>query len=241
VIPTHISVKPPHGTRPKAHSLEFLLFDSDKELPDTFQGQFITLDQDPDRVGHELGRHLEHIVGQSGGKNDDLGRGRQVSVNVVDLVLETLVEQLVGFIEDEHLDVLGAERSSTDHVEHTAGRAGHDVLSVLELLDVLADTGAADTGVALDVHVVSQGKDDVLDLDGQFSCGRENEGLAFSDGGIDRLEDRDTERRGLTGTGLSLGDDVSAGDDGQDGSLLDSGGLLEVCERGIVSFKSGMS
>lgn len=59
------------------------------------------------------------------------------------------------------------------------------MLSVFELLDVLADTGSTDTGVALDVHVISQGEDDVLNLNSQFSGGRENESLAFSDGRID--------------------------------------------------------
>lgn len=167
-------------------------------------------------------------MGQGGGQDDDLSRGRQVSVNVVDLILETLVEQLVGFIEDEHLDVLGSECSSTDHVEYTTGSTGDDVLSVFELLDVFSDTGSTDTGVALDVHVVSQGEDYVLDLNSQFSSGREDESLTFSDGRVDRLEDRDTERRGLTGTRLSLGNDIPTGNDGQDGSLLDSGRLFEV-------------
>lgn len=42
------------------------------------------------------------------------------------------------------------------------------------------------------------------------------------------LEDRDREGGGLSGTRLSLGDTVSAGDDGHDSSLLDGGGSLET-------------
>lgn len=42
------------------------------------------------------------------------------------------------------------------------------------------------------------------------------------------LQDRDGESGRLSGTRLGLGDTVSAGDDGHDGSLLDSRGSLET-------------
>ena len=42
------------------------------------------------------------------------------------------------------------------------------------------------------------------------------------------LEDGNGEGGGLSGTGLSLGDTVTASDDGLDGSLLDSGRALET-------------
>lgn len=171
-----------------------------------------------------------------GREDDDLGRGGQVAVDVVDLVLETLVEELVGLIEDEHLqraqggevsqsssrerarrvegsanlDVPRPEVPPSDHVEHSTRRSTDDVLSVVELLDVLPNASSSNAGVALDVHVVSEGEDDALDLGGQFSSGGEDEGLGLSDGGVDRLEGRDREGRGLSGSRLSLGDNVSA-------------------------------
>jgi len=83
--------------------LPILLLDGDEELLDSLERQLITLDKDPDRVGHELGGHLEDVVREGGRENDDLRRGREVSVDVVDLVLESLVEELIGLIEDEHL------------------------------------------------------------------------------------------------------------------------------------------
>ena len=58
----------------------------------------------------------------------------------------------------------GSKGSSTDHVEYTTGCIGNDVLSVFELLDVLADTGTTNTGVALDVHVVAERDDDLAPL-----------------------------------------------------------------------------
>jgi hypothetical protein len=94
-----------------AKGVEFpvLLLDGDEELLDTLERQLVSLDEDSDRVGHELGRHLEDVVREGGGEDDDLRGGRKVSVDVVDLVLKSLVEELVGLIENEHLGTNGDE------------------------------------------------------------------------------------------------------------------------------------
>ena len=78
--------------------LPLLSLHSNEELLDALQGQLVTLDQDPDGVGHELAGHLEDLVGQSGGDEADLGGRREVSVDVVDLFLEPLVQHLVGLV-----------------------------------------------------------------------------------------------------------------------------------------------
>lgn len=87
----------------KRVKLPVFLFDGDKELLDSFKSQFITLDENSDRVGHELGSHFEDVMRESGGDNNDLGGGREVSVDVVNLVLKSLVEELIRFIKNEHL------------------------------------------------------------------------------------------------------------------------------------------
>ena len=53
---------------------------------------------------------------------------------------------------------------SVDHVEHMAGSTDDNLPSLLELSHVLSDVCTADTGVTIDVHVVTDGDDDVLDL-----------------------------------------------------------------------------
>uniref|UniRef100_A0A0K8RG64 Putative translation initiation factor 4f helicase subunit eif-4a n=1 Tax=Ixodes ricinus TaxID=34613 RepID=A0A0K8RG64_IXORI len=62
----------------------------------------------------------EDLVGQGGRDEHHLGARGQVSVHVVDLLLEALVEHFVGFIEYQHLDGTGAEipplRSCQRHV-----------------------------------------------------------------------------------------------------------------------------
>lgn len=59
--------------------------------------------KDADWVCHEFGGHFEDLVGQRGGDEHDLGGGRQVTVHVVDLLLEAFVKHLVSFIQHQHL------------------------------------------------------------------------------------------------------------------------------------------
>ena len=62
----------------------------------------------------------------------------------------------------------------------------------------------------LHVHVVAESQDDLLDLDGQLAGRREHQDLGLPHGRVDRLKDGDREGRSLTGTGLGLGNDVTA-------------------------------
>jgi hypothetical protein len=92
----------------------------------------------------------------------------------------------------------------------TAGGTNNDLGAVLESLHVITDAGATNAGVALDVHEVANGNDDLLDLLGQLTGGSEDEGLALLDVGVDLLEDRDGEGSSLASTGLGLGNDIVA-------------------------------
>jgi hypothetical protein len=58
--------------------------------------------------------------------------------DIVDLVLETTGEHLIGLIKDEHLDSVGAEHVAAKHVVHTAWCSDDEVHSVAELGDIVA-------------------------------------------------------------------------------------------------------
>lgn len=136
----------------------------------------------------------------------------------------------------------------------TTGGTDDDLRAIGQGLHVLADIGTTDTGVAVDVHEVTDGDNDLLDLLSQLTGRGQDEGLARLEIGVDLLEGGDREGSGLTGTGLGLGDDVGAWDglleiflfddfvlegrgmcgvkltldDGHDGTLLDSRRALET-------------
>ena len=208
--------------------LPFLLFDCNVELLDTFQRQFVPLDKDPNRLSHELLRHLEHIRGHGGREKNDLGVLREELEHLVDLVLETTGQHLVGFIKTEYFDGVGPEGSAVDHIKDTTGSADNDVNTLLQLAHILADVRSTDAGVTFYVHVVAESDDDLLNLLSKLTGRCEDESLGASDGEVKLLKDGDGEGRGLAGTGLGLSDDIVTLDDGDNRTLLDCGRTLET-------------
>ena len=148
--------------------------------------------------------------------------------DLVYLVLKTTGQHLVGLVETEDLDVVGAESTAVDHVEHTTRGADDDLDALLELGHVLTDVSAADASVALDVHVVAEGDDDLLDLLRELAGRGKDQRLSALDIRVDALEDGDGKGRGLASTGLGLRDDVVSLDNRDDSTLLDSRGALET-------------
>ena len=92
----------------------------------------------------------------------------------------------------------------------TAGGTDNDLGAVLEGLHVVTDAGATNAGVALDLHEVADGNNDLLDLLSKLTGGSEDEGLASLDVGVKLLENGDGEGSGLASTGLGLGNDIVA-------------------------------
>ena len=209
--------------------LPILFLNGDKELLDAFQRQLITLDENADRIGHELRSHLQYVVWESGAQEYDLCCRGEVAVYVVNLVLEPLVQQLISFVKDQHLDVSCPQATSTNHVEDSSRGSRYDMLAVFEFAYVFANGRAANASVTLDVHVVPQRQNDRLNLSGELAGRGKHQCLCLSDGHIDRLKYGDGECRGLSCSGLSLSNNVASLGNGQDSTLLDSGRLFEVC------------
>ena len=69
--------------------LPLLLLNSNVELLDTLKGKFLLLDQDTDGVTHELGGHLQDVLGHGGRKQGNLGGLGEKLEDVVDLLSET--------------------------------------------------------------------------------------------------------------------------------------------------------
>ena len=58
-------------------------------------------------------------MGESGRDEADLGCWWKVSVDVIDLLFESLVEHLISLVQDQHLD--SPERESSEVIEVKAG------------------------------------------------------------------------------------------------------------------------
>mmetsp|Transcript_57834 Transcript_57834/g.136049 ORF Transcript_57834/g.136049 Transcript_57834/m.136049 type:complete len:268 (-) Transcript_57834:285-1088(-) len=168
--------------------LPLLALHRHEKLLDPLQRELVALHQDADRVRHELLGHLEHLPWQRRGNQEHLDLRRQVAVHVVDLLLETLVEHLVGLVEDERLDVARPQIPPPDHVEHAARGSRNDVHAVVELPDVIADALPSNARVRLHLHVVADSKDHLLRLRRKLPGGVHDEDLDFALCCIDELE-----------------------------------------------------
>ena len=128
----------------------------------------------------------------------------------------------------------------------TTGGTDNDLGAGAEGVHVVTNVGTTNAGVALNVHEVTDGDNDLLDLLSQLTGGSDNQSLAGLELLVDLLESGDGESGSLSGTRLGLGNDIVACgalvsimncadhgekhtlDDGHDSTLLDSGGTLET-------------
>jgi len=188
--------------------LPVLLLDGDVELLDTLKGKLGLLDQDADWVAHELGGDLKDILWHGGGQENDLGRLGEELEDIVDLLSETARQHLIGLIKDEHLHGVGLQEATLDHVLDTTWSTDDNLWALLESLHVITDGGTTNAGVALNVHEVTDGDNDLLDLLGQLTGWGEDKGLALLDVWVQLLEDRDGEGGSLSGTRLGLGNNI---------------------------------
>lgn len=119
-------------------------------------------------------------------------------------------KHLIGLVENEHLHGVGLQESALDHILDTTGSTDNDLRTLLERLHIITDAGTTNAGMALNVHEISDGNHDLLDLLGQLTGRGENQSLALLDAGVKLLEDGDRESGGLSGTGLSLRNNIMA-------------------------------
>ena len=127
--------------------------------------------------------------------------------------MKTYGKHLIGLVKNEHLHRVGLQESSLNHVLDTTWGTDNDLGTFLKSLHVITNAGTTDTCVALNVHEITDGDNDLLDLLGQFTGGGENQSLALLDVGVKLLENGDGESSGFSGSGLGLSDDIVAFDD----------------------------
>ena len=108
-----------------------------------------------------------------------------------------------------------------DQVLDPSHRADHDVAAGAQLCLLAADRRAAEHGHDIDTLALAVRAERLRDLDAQLARRRQHETLDLGLGGIDVLEHRQPERRGLARTGLRLADHVGPAQQRRDGLLLD--------------------
>ena len=102
----------------------------DVERLDAGERQLLLLHDNPERVGHPLGRELEALRRQGRREEGDLRLARHLLDDVLDLILEARVEHLVGLIEHDTFDVGRVEDTALEEVEHAAAPLSRRLQSI---------------------------------------------------------------------------------------------------------------
>jgi hypothetical protein len=105
--------------------------------------------------------------------------GRQSAENLENLVLETTREHLISLVKHELADamhVYGSEMrgsvligkhtedTTLDHGKNTTGGTDNNMHAGSKARNILTDSSASNAHHALGVHIVTEGKHDLLDL-----------------------------------------------------------------------------
>jgi hypothetical protein len=167
-------------------------------LLNTLKGQLILLHKDTNRIPHETLSDLQHIQRHGSGEEAHLHRFRKEFENIIDLILEPPGQHLISLIQEELTNGVQPQSPAVDHIVHTTRRTDDDVHSSLEGANVVTHGGTSDAGVDLEIHVVTEGDDDLLDLLSQLTGGGEDEGLTLTKFGVEFREGSDGEGGGFT-------------------------------------------
>ena len=162
------------------------------------------------------------------------GRGEQAEIAAVPdlfndlrhIVEKAHVEHTVRLVEDDRPDLVEPERLALIVVHEPSRRGDDDLRAFLKLLDLRLDLRAAvDHGHADVLGKRQKTAQLVSDLDGKLARRREDKPLKLLRVGVDVLDHRDAEGKGLARSGGCLCDDVLPLHQRRDRLLLDSCGI----------------
>ena len=122
----------------------------------------------------------------------------------------TYRKHLISLIKNEHLHSIGLQEATLDHILNSAGSSDDNLRTILKSLHVVTHTGTANAGMALDVHEVTNGHNDLLDLLSQLTSRSKDQSLALLHTLVDLLKDGNREGGRLASTRLGLGNDIVA-------------------------------
>ena len=196
---------------------------------DAIAGRLLGVDRDPGRIP-------QVTLGDAGDRRRDGGREERGLAlrrcrreDRVEILGEAHVEHLVGFVEDDDLDLVEPKAASLEVVDGPARRRDDDVDAPTEAAELLADRLAAIDGQDAGTELLAVAVERLGDLHRQLARRHDDErGGAARPGPTDRdpLQRRQGEGGGLARPGRRLGEEVAAGEEERNGLALDRRRLL---------------
>jgi hypothetical protein len=118
--------------------------------------------------------------------------------DVIDLILESSRKHLIGLIKEKLPNAVQTESTAVDHVSNATGSSNDNVHTGLKGTNVITDSGTTNTGMDLDVHVVTEGDNYFLNLLGKLTGGGEDKRLALTKLRVELSKGSNRESRGFT-------------------------------------------
>ena len=210
------------------HQLFMVVVERNVKLRNAFQGHEFRLDENLDGVPHDLADNVVQLVGDGGAEHDHLRRIGQKLENVVKLVLEPLRQNFVGFVQHDHFQMFGLDHAAVQKIQNAA-RASNKHLRVggANVVDVAVDGGTADQKVRPQFGLRAQRTEHAVDLVGELSRRRQNDGLGCVQIAVAPHHGADAERSRFARAGLRLRQNVMALNDRQDRLFLNGARRFE--------------
>ena len=131
--------------------------------------------------------------------------------NPFDVGQKTHVEHVIGFIEDEGLDFGKIQLSLLQQIEHPPRATNHDLRTPTKRSNLRTGRDPAEDGDSLDLGELREQFYFGIDLDGQLTSRRQNEGERAFPGLLDQsLQNGQREGGRLSGSRLGQAHDVSS-------------------------------
>ena len=124
----------------------------------------LTCSQHSNGVSHELRGEFQNLWRHGCREEAYLDVRRQRLEDVVDLILKATRQHHVSLITDKREQVVNAQVTLAQHVEHAAWCADHNVLSVAKLVDVVTHRRSANARMVTHVEVVAKCQHHLVDL-----------------------------------------------------------------------------
>ena len=183
------------------HGGLILFCDLEEHMGDGRNGLGV-IDLDDCRVIQDIFRQMPDFRRHGGGKNEVLALGRQVLHDPPDIRQETLVEHMVGLIENQHLNLPEVYGFVIQVIKQASGAGNDNFRAFSDFFDL--------TGLA----------DPAIDNPGGSNDKRT---YFFAGSGLQALQERKHKGGGLAGARLGEAKDIAAGENGRHGLALDGG------------------
>lgn len=161
----------------KCIEFPFFSVQGNVELLDTIESEIIVLNENSSRVSHELLGDLKNFGSHSSREKCNLNIMGELLEDLVNLILETTSEHLIGLIEDEELEVFSGKESLLDHFEDTSGSSDDDLDTFSESLLIFFRVGTTSASISGDLQVLTEVENDCDGLLCEFSSGCEDKCL----------------------------------------------------------------